>query len=545
MAQQNRNNNRNDQRNGGPDNRSNNPRLPEQEIKVTSPYNFVPLNKEVYFPSWGPLVSHDVPFEEGLSGSFDVEIEAMSPIFIRGTQIDGDNYFEQEDKKGNKEKITTEFMFLFDKNGEKRYFIPASSIRNMLRSIVEIIGFGRMARVNEVKNDKIKFGIKGPLSAINNQPDSNKSQPIDLPETMFGEVIKIKSEKNLKYKGRIFVSHGFCSSKVIKKHNLQELIMGGPKPTFFPFYLKQNTYDKEGNVEGSLKKWDFNSEISGRKRYPVHYKFTEPIKSKNAKVGTSFLPLAVGTKFKTSVSYHNLKPIELGALLSAITFHNNDGFYHNLGFGKPLGFGKIKFSISDRIDIEHYLSSFESEMNFFLHKIGQNEWFKTPQIQEFYAMAKNDQNQDPTKLIYPKLENFKAITEAKLGLSRYTLFMDIQLNEKVYNDEKKIENEFYEEVPQIFENVSHTSMKNETLPENLEIKFDKIELNLTQIEFKIISLDFPKKALIVVNGEEMHCQFTIPKHVDSSPFQIGTIQSGVITHFNLEKKVISQIKIID
>lgn len=544
MAQQNRNNNRNDQGNGGRYDRHNTPRPPEAEVKVTSPYNFVPLNKEVYFPSWGPLVSHDVPFEDGLSGSFELEIEAMSPIFIRGTQIDGDNYYEQEDKKGNKEKITTEFMFLFDKHGEKRYFIPASSIRNMLRSIVEIIGFGRMARVNEVKNDKIRFGIKGPLSAINNQPASSKSQPIDLPETMFGEVIKIKNKENIKYKGRIFVTHGFCSSKVIKKHNLQELIMGGPKPTFFPFYLKQNTYDKEGNIEGSLKKWDYNSEISGRKRYPVHYKFTEPTKSKNAKVGTSFLPLAAGTKFTTSISYHNLKPIELGALLSAITFHNKKGFYHNLGLGKPLGFGKINFSIIDRIAFEHYLSSFESEMNLFLHKNGQNDWFKTPQIQEFYAMAKNDQNQDPTKLIYPKLENFKAITEAKLGLSRYTSFMDIQLDEKADNEDKMIENESYEEVAKIFKNESQISINNEILPENLQIRFDQIELNNTQIEFKIISLDFPKKALIVVNGEEMYCQFTIPKHAKSLSFQTGTLQVGIITHINLEKKQISQIKII-
>jgi CRISPR-associated protein (TIGR03986 family) len=93
---------------------------------ITAPYNFVPLNKEVFYPSWADDISHDVPFSDGESGEIDITITAKSPIFIRNNS----NY---------KENISSEFCQFNDLK-----YIPGSSIKGMIRTIVEIIGFSKL-----------------------------------------------------------------------------------------------------------------------------------------------------------------------------------------------------------------------------------------------------------------------------------------------------------------------------------------------------------------------------------------------------------------
>ncbi|MFA7090820.1 MAG: TIGR03986 family CRISPR-associated RAMP protein [Arcobacteraceae bacterium] len=95
---------------------------------ITAPYNFVPLNKEVFYPPWADDVSHDIPFEDGESGEIDITITAKSPIFIR------DNLKKEE---------------FCQYNGE--YYIPGSSIKGMVRNVLEIMSFSKMR--NEIFDD--------------------------------------------------------------------------------------------------------------------------------------------------------------------------------------------------------------------------------------------------------------------------------------------------------------------------------------------------------------------------------------------------------
>jgi CRISPR/Cas system CSM-associated protein Csm5 (group 7 of RAMP superfamily) len=88
---------------------------------ITAPYNFVPLNKEIFYPSWADDVSHDVPFEDAESGEIDITITAKSPIFIR------DSKDEEEFCQHNNE-----------------YYIPSSSVKGMLRNVLEIMSFSKM-----------------------------------------------------------------------------------------------------------------------------------------------------------------------------------------------------------------------------------------------------------------------------------------------------------------------------------------------------------------------------------------------------------------
>ena len=41
--------------------------------QIKAPYNFVPINHEVYIPSWGKQISMDVPFSDGEDGLIEVE----------------------------------------------------------------------------------------------------------------------------------------------------------------------------------------------------------------------------------------------------------------------------------------------------------------------------------------------------------------------------------------------------------------------------------------------------------------------------------------
>ena len=53
---------------------------------VTAPYHFVPLSKWVYMPDWAHIVSHDVPFEDGVSGVIDYHLTNHTPLCVGDTK---------------------------------------------------------------------------------------------------------------------------------------------------------------------------------------------------------------------------------------------------------------------------------------------------------------------------------------------------------------------------------------------------------------------------------------------------------------------------
>jgi len=70
----------------------------------------------------------------------------------------------------------------------------------------------------------------------------------------------------------------------------------------------------------------------------------------NDKLDTTIRPIDKGAVFKGCIRFHNLKPEELGALLSAITFHNTPDCYHQIGKAKPYGYGKITINV-DKLNL--------------------------------------------------------------------------------------------------------------------------------------------------------------------------------------------------
>lgn len=134
-------------------------------MSIKAPFNFVPLEDTVFFPSWRNKISQDVPFIDSVSGSIDISIEAMTPIFVRNgiLQLSATekNAIIEEKKKYNGKLVTPELIKIeklrnsFSHTEDGRYFIPGTSIKGELRSVLEILSFGKMTQVQDAR-----FGIR-------------------------------------------------------------------------------------------------------------------------------------------------------------------------------------------------------------------------------------------------------------------------------------------------------------------------------------------------------------------------------------------------
>ena len=103
-------------------------------MKITAPYNFVPLNEKVFYPSWSEQVSQDLPFSDSEDGVIEIKLKNISPLFTR----DG--------------SLKEHSAHIIGKDGKRHYFIPGTTIKGMLREIVEIMSFGKMQEDKDFQN---------------------------------------------------------------------------------------------------------------------------------------------------------------------------------------------------------------------------------------------------------------------------------------------------------------------------------------------------------------------------------------------------------
>lgn len=221
---------------------------------------------------------------------------------------------------------------------------------------------------------------------------------LDLAETIFGT-----EKEKLALKGRVQFSH---LKSTTERYEVQvvDAILGSPNPTYYPNYICQ--HGQNGKVAKYKTLMDNDAVISGWKRYPLHSSIMSSGESSDKeKVKIHFKPLESSTVFKGKLRFHNLKKCEIGAILSAITFHGQiDKYMHNIGMAKPLGYGKIDIQLTPKnlkFSQNEYLKEYENEMS----KTIQN-WKNSPQLKELFSMASISakSNQD---LAYQLLENPK------------------------------------------------------------------------------------------------------------------------------------------
>ena len=298
------------------------------------------------------------------------------------------------------------YDFVFAKESEEKIEISTELISNMdtLEKDSKLWQFhkksNRIPIFYKKEGGKIKhFGLSK-LYRLNNGHYLNELQPLkdydlskklDLASIMFGH-----SNDDNKLKGRIYISN----AKHIENKgqgDMEERILSTPNPSYYPFYLKQESNEYSTYINS-------NSSLKGFKRYPVHTSIKAGDLQKDS-MSSKFKPLKAWNKFSFKIRYHNLKPVELGALYSALTFHNTENTFHTLGGGKPYGFGKISIKLfSDDSKKINYLYAFESEMEkHFETKIKNGgSWINSNNVKELIANAKNSNQEN--LLVYPQLE---------------------------------------------------------------------------------------------------------------------------------------------
>lgn len=308
-----------------------------------------------------------------------------------------------------------EFVFLENKNPEN---IDVSHLKKDFKFIYSDHDKNEISKDWEMWKEKLEKGEKIPIffnkdfngkikhlglaymyklpyenSVKSIEPFKSYKTNLGLPDVIFGT---INSKEFESLKGRVFISHAF-SENAEAGEKVSE-ILAGPKASFYPFYLKQDNHRNMGYTTYN----DSEAEIRGYKRYPVKNMqtgFYDDKQLKNKKVFTNFIPLKQGAKFKTKIRFHNLKKVELGALISALTFHNNsDKLFHNLGGAKPFGYGKISLTINSLIiqnksdiNLIDYMIDFEKLM-------GGENWLSSDILNELFLMAKYSDG----SLQYPK-----------------------------------------------------------------------------------------------------------------------------------------------
>ena len=140
--------------------------------------------------------------------------------------------------------------------------------------------------------------------------------------------------------------------------------------------------------------------LAGRKRYPVHGSAKElpnPPLTGDVKSKLEFLPVQKGKPlhFKGQIRFHNLHPVELGALIWAITLGRNPHLRHSLGHSKAYGYGQMKAEILsanlisakginiENADMDSYVDDFEKYMN----ETTATDWRESESIQSLLNMA--------------------------------------------------------------------------------------------------------------------------------------------------------------
>ncbi len=396
--------------------------------------------------------------------------------------------------------------------------IPVSFKRDKTGNIIAI-GMGKMFRY------PYKYDIK---TLVGNSQDSQSYVgKHDLCETIFGW-----TDKNYSMKGRVQISNAFMQEEF--RTNMQEVkgVFGTPKPSFYPFYLKQDSYP-------NIKNYDDNAKISGRKFYRIHKGNSTMLPPKgnkeDNKIETSFIPIPENNLFLMRINIHNLRKVEIGALLAAITFNHTEGAFHNIGAAKGFGYGKIK---CEKIKLngfkfqeEEYLKAFEMEMENFVREKTKEDYTSSNSIQTLIGIASEHQDKDVRQMEMKNSQgdnDFEACKKASNKLKELERKMNSYIGAKerfcqrhkieFETLEKVIENlaikDFPNNVRYFLNNIRHNSDNNTSCEKSIENYLVEIDNYIAEIEKKMHSLDSPKEVLSKLINEMILRNIDITREIE-------------------------------
>lgn len=162
----------------------------------------------------------------------------------------------------------------------------------------------------------------------------------DRPERLAGE-----SNRTDALRGRVAFAPAFAEGNPQPRAaDRKQGVLGTPRESFWPFYLRRDPRT-DGNSGGSYA--HDTAIVAGRKRYVARGSAASlPQGNDNERPQSQIDFLPAGTRFKGRIRFHNLHPVELGALLWALTFGAPGGPYRHLcGRAKAHGHGALAVDV--------------------------------------------------------------------------------------------------------------------------------------------------------------------------------------------------------
>lgn len=164
-------------------------------------------------------------------------------------------------------------------------------------------------------------------------PEHIESTQLDFSDLIFGCL------DNQALKGRVNIGLAEIQQDNINhKFSYETVVLSTPKPTYYPLYIYQ---DNEKEFNQLMKP---QQKLSGWKRYPIK-NIVPPCKTSNVNIQVCLECVDEGVEFRGKIYFHNLRAVELGALLWVLDFGGRTELRHGLGIGKPYGLGKVSLSV--------------------------------------------------------------------------------------------------------------------------------------------------------------------------------------------------------
>lgn len=237
--------------------------------------------------------------------------------------------------------------------------------------------------------------------AINHTCDEHmKSQhQVDFADLIFG-FLGENNQQGLR--GRVNIGLAESLTEPVLSFT-QATVLSGPKPTYYPHYIRQD------NTKSFNQLMDSRVKLSGWKRYPlksVYFNRLSELVERNKKVQVQLETVDENTQFQSKIRLHNLRPLELGALLWSLDFGNHH-LRHNIGMGKPYGLGQISLEVknaklrfncprvfsTNELVLEACRLEFENYMDQIVDKIQKGQtWKNTGEIQALLEYANPNNN---------------------------------------------------------------------------------------------------------------------------------------------------------
>lgn len=267
------------------------------------------------------------------------------------------------------------------------------------------------------------------IDKVNDKHRQNNA--FDLAELIFGTVDENDGKYSLK--GRVSFSHAVCQTPPPYKKEACEAILSSPKPTYYPNYIVQDEQDGK-LVGGHYQSYmDSSARIKGWKRYPVKTAIMVPPLDADQRASGAWnrlSPLTDELCFKAKLRFHNLHPVELGAVAWCLDWGGKPELRHNIGMGKPFGFGQISICLDKEavipcnkpgtnIALAACIDQFVVYMD---SKLGQN-WLESEAIQHLLAMAMPDNPERQIDKLIPldlgQVNQFVTAKKSSLVLKKY------------------------------------------------------------------------------------------------------------------------------